>query len=147
MTDEVIFQMMGEHPLPEYETPGAAGFDLRAYLPEGGVLVAPGEVEPVTVGFKVRVPTGKELQIRPRSGLALRHKVTVLNSPGTVDSDFRGEVKVLVYNAGRSIFSISHGDRIAQGVIAEAAQHKLTAGTVENDTDRGADGFGSTGVK
>lgn len=147
MTDEVIFQMLGGHPLPQYATPGAAAFDLRASLKDGMFILRAGERALISAGFHIQLPVGKELQIRPRSGLALNDGITVLNTPGTVDSDYRGEVRVILYNSSRKPFGISHGDRIAQGVIADAKQYTLKSGIVENDTDRGADGFGSTGVK
>ena len=133
-------------PLPAYETEGAAGFDLRAAVPaDVPVEMAPGSRARVPIGFAVAVPGGYELQVRPRSGLAVRHGVTVLNAPGTVDADYRGPVAVLLVNHGSDVFRIERGDRIAQGVVAPV----MRAATVEvwdlDATERGTGGFGSTG--
>lgn len=129
-------------PLPAYASAGAAGFDLRA---AAALTIAPGAIALVPTGFAVAVPPGHELQVRPRSGLAAKHGVTVLNSPGTIDSDYRGEVAVILINHGRESFAIARGDRIAQGVIAAAAQAELTEAASLDDTARGGSGFGSTG--
>ena len=144
---EIFFDLMPGAKLPRYETKGAAAFDLRAYLPESGVVVPPGGRLLISAGFRVKIPAGKEMQIRPRSGLALKHGVTVLNSPGTIDSDYRGEVGVILYNSGANPFVVENGDRIAQGLIGPAPQYGLRAGDVLQDTQRGSGGFGSTGVK
>ena len=144
---DVVFEMAPGHPIPKYETEGSAAFDLRAYLPEHGVVVPSGGRLLVPVGFRVKIPAGTEMQIRPRSGLALEYGITVLNSPGTIDSDYRGEVGVILYNSGTKPFGVAHGDRIAQGLIGPAPQYGLRAGDVPQDTQRGAGGFGSTGVK
>lgn len=134
-------------PLPAYATAGAAGFDLRAALPTGDSLrLDPGQRALVSIGFAVAVPAGWELQIRPRSGLAVKHGVTVLNSPGTIDSDYRGPVGVCLVNLGAEPFVIAHGDRIAQGVVARAPQAALVEVDSLDETARGAGGFGSTGV-
>lgn len=131
--------------LPGYESPEAAGMDLRAAL-EKPLELRPGERVLVPTGIQMALPHGYEAQIRPRSGLAYKHGITMLNTPGTIDSDYRGEVKVLAINHGTELFTIHHGDRIAQMVIAPVIQ----AGIVESDalpgTDRGEGGFGSTGV-
>ena len=129
-------------PLPAYASAGAAGFDLRA---AAALTIAPGAIALVPTGFAVAVPPGHELQVRPRSGLAAKHGVTVLNSPGTVDSDYRGEVAVILINHGRESFAIARGDRIAQAVIATAARAELTEVASLDDTARGSGGFGSTG--
>ena len=129
-------------PLPAYASAGAAGFDLRAAT---ALTIAPGAIALVPTGFAVAVPPGHELQVRPRSGLAAKHGVTVLNSPGTVDSDYRGEVAVILINHGTAAFAIAHGDRIAQAVIAAAPQAELVEVTSLDDTVRGSGGFGSTG--
>jgi dUTP pyrophosphatase len=129
-------------PLPAYASAGAAGFDLRA---AAALTIAPGAIALVPTGFAVAVPPGHELQVRPRSGLAAKHGVTVLNSPGTVDSDYRGEIAVILINHGTTAFAIAHGDRIAQGIIAAAPQAKLIEVTSLDDTTRGSGGFGSTG--
>ena len=133
-------------PLPAYETAGAAGMDLRAAVPaDQPVTVRPGSRALVPTGLAIAVPAGFEAQVRPRSGLALKRGVTCLNTPGTVDSDYRGEVCVILANLGEEDFVIRRGDRIAQMVVAPVAQ----AGWVEVDdldaTTRGAGGFGSTG--
>ena len=134
--------------LPAYETIGAAGMDLRAAVGDGEPLVLrPGRRALVPTGFVFEVPEGYEGQVRPRSGLAFKHGITCLNTPGTIDSDYRGEVKVLLVNLGDEDFAIERGMRIAQMVIAPVV--RATIGEVEqtNDTGRGAGGFGSTGVK
>lgn len=134
-------------PLPAYETKGAAGLDLRAALADGDPLViAPGERKAVPTGLAMQLPAGLEAQVRPRSGLALRHGVTVLNAPGTVDSDFRGEITAILINLGQEPFTITRGDRIAQLVIAPVAQALLQETHRLDETARGPGGFGSTGV-
>jgi dUTP pyrophosphatase len=133
-------------PLPAYETPESAGMDIRAANSEP-IELRPGERALIPAGFKMALPAGYEAQIRPRSGLAYRNGITMLNSPGTIDSDYRGEVKVLAINHGEEVFTIRHGDRIAQMVIAPVIQAKTQAVDKLPDTDRGDGGFGSTGVK
>ncbi|WP_199231641.1 dUTP diphosphatase [Azospirillum sp. TSO35-2] len=134
-------------PLPSYATEGAAGFDLRAAVPAGEpAVLAPGKRMLVPTGFAVGLPPGWEMQIRPRSGLAVKHGVTVLNTPGTVDCDYRGPVAVCLVNLGDEPFSIARGDRIAQAVIAPAPQAALVEVADLDETARGAGGFGSTGV-
>jgi len=133
--------------MPAYETASAAGMDLRAAVAEGEPLtLAPGTRTLVPTGFIMEIPQGFEAQIRPRSGLALRKGVTCLNTPGTIDSDYRGEVKVLLINLGQEDFVIERGMRIAQMVIAPVTQVRVTEVTETSDTARGAGGFGSTGV-
>ncbi len=132
-------------PLPAYETEGAAGLDLRAAIAESFSL-APGERALVPTGLVMQLPAGFEGQVRPRSGLAVKHGVTVLNAPGTVDSDYRGEVKVPLINLGQEPFAIARGDRIAQMVIAPVTRAILTEVAGLDATARGAGGFGSTGV-
>lgn len=134
-------------PLPSYATEGAAGFDLRAAVPaDAPVVLAPGRRVLVQTGFAVGLPAGWEMQIRPRSGLAVKNGVTVLNTPGTVDCDYRGPVGVCLINLGEEPFTIARGDRIAQAVIAEAPQAMLVEVDSLDETARGAGGFGSTGV-
>lgn len=134
-------------PLPRYETPGAAGADLRADLMgQGPITLAPGARALVQTGLAVAVPQGFELQVRPRSGLALKQGVTVANAPGTVDSDYRGPLGVILINLGSEPFVVEHGARIAQAVIAPVMQADWTAVDVLDDTDRGSGGFGSTGL-
>ena len=133
-------------PLPSYETPGAAGADLRADLTgRGSILLAPGARALVPTGLRVEIPTGYEIQIRPRSGLALKHGITLPNTPGTIDSDYRGPLGVIVLNAGQEPFEIRHGERIAQMVIAPVLQATFVEVQELSETERGSGGFGSTG--
>ena len=133
--------------LPAYETKGAAGMDLRAAVEERATLtIAPGKRALVPTGFIFEVPDGFEAQIRPRSGLAFKNGITCLNSPGTVDSDYRGEVKVILANLGDEPFEITRGMRIAQMVIAPVTQVRVAEISEISETARGAGGFGSTGV-
>ena len=132
--------------LPAYETTGSAGMDLRAALPEfEPVILAPGERRLIPTGLKIALEPGYEAQVRPRSGLALKHGVTCLNSPGTIDSDYRGEVGVILINHGQIAFEIQRGERIAQMVIAPYAQAVMAEVEALDETVRGAGGFGSTG--
>lgn len=132
--------------LPAYETRGAAGMDLRAAVPEDApITLAPGKRVLAPTGLSIAVPAGFEAQIRPRSGLAAKHGITCLNSPGTVDSDYRGEVKVILINHGDEPFVISRGERIAQMVIAAVVQAEIDVVEELDTTARGAGGFGSTG--
>lgn len=134
-------------PLPSYETSEAAGMDLRAAVPEDAPLtLKPGARELVPTGFAMAIPTGFEAQIRPRSGLALKHGLSLVNAPGTIDSDYRGEIKIILINQGDEDFEISRGMRIAQMVIAPILQVAIEPVTSLDDTARGAGGFGSTGV-
>jgi dUTP pyrophosphatase len=133
-------------PLPAYQTAHAAGLDLLAAVPADAPLVlAPGSHAMVPTGLSIALPDGFEAQVRPRSGLAARHGVTVLNSPGTVDADYRGEICVLLINHGREPFTIRRGERIAQMVIAPVVQARLNPVDSLPDTSRGSGGFGSTG--
>ena len=131
-------------PLPAYASGGAAGMDIVAA--EDGVL-PPGARQAVATGFAIAIPDGYEVQVRPRSGLALKHGVTCLNTPGTIDSDYRGEVKVILANLGTEPFIITRGDRIAQLVPAAVTRAELVETEALDDTTRGAGGFGSTGVR
>jgi len=134
-------------PLPAYESEGAAGMDLRAALADGEALtLAPGATALVPTGLSLQIPPDFEGQVRPRSGLAAKHGVTVLNAPGTIDSDYRGEVKIILINHGPAPFVIMRGDRIAQLVIAAVTRAALAEAETLGDTARGAGGFGSTGV-
>jgi dUTP pyrophosphatase len=133
--------------VPAYETAGAAGMDLRAAVgDEEPMVLVPGARALVPTGFVMEIPPGFEAQIRPRSGLAFKNGVTCLNTPGTIDSDYRGEVKVLLVNLGQEDFVITRGMRIAQMVIAPVTQVRVAEVTETSDTARGAGGFGSTGV-
>jgi dUTP pyrophosphatase len=135
-------------PLPAYETKGAAGMDLRAAVPEDRpVLLLPGKRALVPTGLIMEVPAGFEAQVRPRSGLALKHGITCLNTPGTIDSDYRGEVMVLLVNHGDEDFEISRGMRVAQMIIAPVAHATIEERSLSSETTRGAGGFGSTGTK
>lgn len=132
--------------LPDYETPSAAGMDLRADL-EKPVTLAPGERRLVSTGLCLEIPEGYEAQVRPRSGLALKHGVTVLNAPGTIDADYRGEVGVILINHGIQSYFIEPGERIAQLVFARIARAELVAADSLADSERGDGGFGHTGNK
>ena len=131
--------------LPEYETSGSAGADLRALI-EDPIILKPMQRCLIPTGLSVELPKGIELQVRPRSGLALKHGITVLNTPGTVDSDYRGELAVLLINLGNEDFKIENGDRIAQAVIAQAIQADFVQKDELSNTERGAGGYGSTGI-
>lgn len=132
---------------PQKQTEAAAGADVRAAIDEGQPLVlAPGERRLVPCGFQMELPLGYEAQMRPRSGLALKHGVTVLNAPGTIDADYRGEISVLLINHGDADFTISRGDRIAQMVVARVADCQFQTVSELESSKRGTDGYGSTGV-
>ncbi len=134
--------------LPAYETAGAAGADLRANFPDQkGVMLEPGARALVPTGLRLAVPHGFEVQVRPRSGLALKHGITLPNSPGTIDSDYRGPLGVIVQNGGEVAFHITHGMRIAQMVVAPVVQAMFGEVAVLDDTPRGSGGFGSTGTQ
>ena len=133
-------------PLPSYETDHSAGMDIRAAVGDR-TTIWPGGRTLVPTGLKIELPVGYEAQIRPRSGLAIRNGITLLNSPGTIDADYRGEIKVIMINHGDQEFEINHGDRIAQMVIAPVTQVQMQPVEELNDSERGEGGFGSTGVK
>lgn len=133
-------------PVPEPATPDSAGSDLRAAVTEP-VTLEPGRFRPISTGLRIRIPSGYEAQVRPRSGLALRHGITCLNSPGTIDADFRGVVQVLLINHGSDPFVINRGDRIAQIVFSPVTQGNFVEVESLDDTQRGEGGFGHTGVK
>jgi len=133
--------------LPSYETEQAAGMDLRAAIPENApVVISPGNRSLVPTGLVIELPQDHEGQIRPRSGLAYKHGITVLNSPGTIDADYRGEVQILLINHGNEPFEISRGMRIAQMIVAPVVQVQVEEVEKLSDTDRGAAGYGSTGT-
>ncbi len=147
MTDPIRIQILrlphgAGLPLPAYATAGAAGMDVVA---AEDLTLAPGKREAVATGFAMAIPPGYEVQVRPRSGLALKHGITCLNTPGTIDSDYRGEVKVILANLGEEDFLVRRGERIAQLVPAPVLQATLDECEALDDTDRGAGGFGSTG--
>jgi dUTP pyrophosphatase len=133
-------------PLPAYQSEGASGLDLLAAIPaDQTIVIEPGRVASVPTGIALALPSGTEGQVRPRSGLAARHGVTVLNTPGTVDSDYRGEIQVILVNLGREPFTVQRGMRVAQLVIAPTLRAQLIEVESLDDTVRGAGGFGSTG--
>ena len=132
-------------PLPAYQTEGAAGFDFLAAVEES-MEINPGEWVMVPTGLKFAVPQGCELQVRPRSGLAAKHGVTVLNTPGTIDSDYRGEIKIILINLGKETFVVERGMRIAQGILAPYYKGDFSVVDALDETERGAGGFGHTGV-
>jgi len=140
--ESLIIETDDEKLIPKIAKPGDAGYDLMSNF--GGIILQPGETVLVSTGIKMEIPIGYEAQIRPRSGLALKHGITVLNSPGTIDSGYRGEVGVILHNAGEDLFEIEKYDRIAQMVINKIEQPIIVVGKVDS-TDRGAGGFGSTG--
>jgi dUTP pyrophosphatase len=146
MKIEVAVTPLGDVPVPppRYQTEGAAGMDLHAAI-AAPLTLAPGARALVPTGWAVAIPPGFEGQVRPRSGLSLRHGVTVLNAPGTIDADYRGEIKVVLVNHGQVPFSIARGDRIAQLVICPVARAELTLVEALDATSRGAGGYGSTG--
>jgi dUTP pyrophosphatase len=132
-------------PLPHYATPGSAGLDLLAAT-DGEIQLAPGARLAVPTGIAIELPLGVEAQVRPRSGLALNHGITCLNAPGTIDSDYRGEIKAILINHGDTVFKITRGMKIAQMVIARHEQAELVETDALSDSARGAGGFGSTGM-
>jgi dUTP pyrophosphatase len=136
---------LSNHPLPQYETVGSAGMDLHAHL-TSSVILKPMERVAISTGICIELPTGYEAQIRPRSGLAINHGITVLNSPGTVDADFRGEVKVILINLSQEDFEIKDGDRIAQMVIAKYERVEWLVVETLSATERGSNWKGSTGM-
>jgi len=133
-----------QHPLPEYTTIASAGLDLPANVSES-VMLEPGEWKLIPTGLHIELPMGYEAQVRPRSGLAYKHGITVLNSPGTIDADYRGDVGVILINHSKSAFEIKSGERVAQLVIAKHEQAEWQLVEELGNTDRGAGGFGSTG--
>jgi dUTP pyrophosphatase len=133
--------------LPAYETPGSAGMDIRAAVPEGQpISIRPGKRALVPTGFIFEIPPGYEVQVRPRSGLALKNGITCLNTPGTIDSDYRGEVKVLLVNLGNDDFQVTRNMRIAQILFAAVERATVEERSLAGATERGAGGFGSTGT-
>jgi dUTP pyrophosphatase len=147
MQVQVRVQRVGpvEVPLPTYQTPGSAGLDLCAALPEG-IRLEPGQRRLIPAGLRIEIPPGYEGQVRPRSGLALRHGITVLNSPGTIDSDYRGELGIVLINHGAESVQIAPLDRIAQLVIAPVAAAQFELALSLSETGRAAGGYGSTGL-
>jgi len=131
-------------PLPSYATEGSSGMDIRAALIEPETL-KPGDVKLIPTNLSVEIPTGYEIQVRPRSGLAAKYGIGVLNSPGTIDSDYRGEVKIILFNFGKESFEIKSGERIAQIIISKVYKAEIDVSSNLNETKRGEGGFGHTG--
>ena len=143
---EILVVNKGHKPLPQYATPQSAGLDLRANL-DAPVTLQPMQRHLIPTGLHIALPAGFEAQVRPRSGLALRHGITVLNSPGTIDADYRGEVMVLLVNLGEEPFVVNDGERIAQLIVARYEQVTLVPTDSLDATERGEGGYGHTGVK
>jgi len=130
---------------PAYETVQAAGMDVAAAVTED-VVLQPGEIKLIPTGFGVAIPDGFEIQVRPRSGLAVKHGISIINAPGTIDADYRGEVKIGLINLGREAFTVRRGDRIAQMILAPVCQARLRLTDCLDQTERGSGGFGHTGL-
>ena len=149
MVDLQILKMHEDVETPFYATKASAGFDLKAFIPqEGEIVLKAGSRDKIPTGLKMVIPQGFEVQIRPRSGLAFKHGISLTNTPGTIDSDYRGELQILIINHGDEDFTIKHGERVAQAVIAPVWQAnfvEINELPDEADNDRGAGGFGSTG--
>ena len=144
---EVKIINKSDNQLPAYETIHSAGMDLRAYLPEGPIVLKPMQRTLVPTGLFMEIPEGYEGQVRPRSGLAIKNGITVLNTPGTIDADYRGEVKIILINLSDTDFIINSGERVAQIVFAKCEQMEVVSVETLSDTERGAGGFGHTGKK
>lgn len=142
---EVKIVNQSNNNLPAYETVNSAGMDLRAYLPEGPIVLKPMQRILVPTGLFMEIPEGYEGQVRPRSGLAIKSGITVLNTPGTIDADYRGEVKIILINLSDTDFTINSGDRVAQIVFARCEQMDVVNVETLSETERGAGGFGHTG--
>ena len=132
--------------LPSYKTEGSSGMDLMAFI-ENSIKIAPNSSALIPTGISVAIPNDVEIQIRPRSGLAAKSNISVLNTPGTIDSDYRGEIKVILFNHGKNIFKVDNGLRIAQMVLCPVIEAKLSEVEIIDETERGDGGFGSTGTK
>ena len=146
MTKILIKRLSKEVPLPKYETSGSSGMDLSANI-DAKINIEPGKTAIIPTGLALSIPKGFEVQIRPRSGLAAKQKISVLNTPGTIDSDYRGEIKVILINLSQESFKVEKGLRIAQMVVCPVVQAQLKEVNDLNETGRGEGGFGSTGTK
>ena len=146
MTKILIKRLSKEVSLPKYETSGSSGMDLAANI-DANINIDPGKTAIIPTGLALSIPKGFEVQIRPRSGLAAKQKISVLNTPGTIDADYRGEIKVILINLGRETFKVEKGLRIAQMVVCPVVQAQLKEVDDLNETERGKGGFGSTGTK
>jgi|TARA_B110000971_G_scaffold76183_1_gene78234 dUTP pyrophosphatase len=146
MTKIQIKKLSKSVSIPKYETSGSSGMDIAAHI-EKNITINPGEKTLVSTGFSIAIPRGYEVQIRPRSGLAAKKNITVLNTPGTIDADYRGEIKVILINLGKEKFVIENGERIAQMVVCPVVRADLEVVKELPETERGLGGFGSTGMK
>ena len=146
MTKILIKRLSKEVSLPKYETSGSSGMDLRAYI-DSNININPGQIAFIPTGLALSIPKGFEVQIRPRSGLAAKKKISVLNTPGTIDADYRGEIKVILINLGPEPFKVEKGLRIAQMIVCPIVQAQLKEVDDLSETERGKGGFGSTGTK
>ena len=146
MTKILIKRLSKEVSLPKYETNGSSGMDLAANI-NANINIDPGKTAIIPTGFSLSIPKGFEVQIRPRSGLAAKKKISVLNTPGTIDADYRGEIKVILINLGQETFTVEKGLRVAQMVVCPIVQAKLKEVDDLSETERGKGGFGSTGTK
>lgn len=139
-----LFEDFNDITIPQYATTGSAGMDIRAALKQN-LILQPGQTELIPTNLSIEIPRGYEIQVRPRSGLAIKHGVTILNSPGTIDSDYRGELKIILINHGKLPYTITSGDRIAQLVLSKVHIAELEESNKLDDSDRGEGGFGHTG--
>ena len=146
MTKVLIKRLSKEVPLPKYETVGSSGMDLSANI-NNKITIQPGKTSIIPTGLAVAIPEGFEIQIRPRSGLAANNKISVLNTPGTIDADYRGEIKVILINLGNEPFKVEKGFRVAQMIVSPVVKAELIEVTDLEETKRGVGGFGSTGKK
>ena len=146
MTKIQIKKLSTSVSIPKYETLGSSGMDIAAHI-KNNIIIYPGEKALVPTGFSIAIPRGYEVQIRPRSGLAAKKSITVLNTPGTIDADYRGEIKVILINLGKEKFVVENGERIAQMVVCPVVQANLQEVEELSQTARGSSGFGSTGTK
>ena len=146
MVKILIKRLSSKVTMPQYKTIGSSGMDIAAFL-DNEIFIKPSEKKIIPTGIKLKIPKGYEVQIRPRSGLAANNDVTVLNTPGTIDSDYRGEIKVILFNHGKNVFKVENGLRIAQMVLCPVIEAKLSEVEIIDETERGEGGFGSTGTK
>ena len=146
MVKILIKRLSSKVTMPQYKTIGSSGMDIAAFL-DNEIFIKPSEKKIIPTGIKLKIPKGYEIQIRPRSGLAANNDITVLNTPGTIDSDYRGEIKVILFNHGKNIFKVENGLRIAQMVLCPVIEANLSEVEIIDETERGEGGFGSTGTK
>ena len=146
MVKILIKRLSSKVTMPQYKTIGSSGMDIAAFL-DNEIFIKPSEKKIIPTGIKLKIPKCYEVQIRPRSGLAANNDVTVLNTPGTIDSDYRGEIKVILFNHGKNVFKVENGLRIAQMVLCPVIEAKLSEVEIIDETERGEGGFGSTGTK